>query len=142
MRGALINRATDLTGISFPLLPVPFNNVVYDTDNIFDPLTPGALKIPPGVSWAKIHGSVRLGDYSAAGSMFLSLYKNGVETYGSVTSVRNGVGGFNVNIMNIIAPWLQVAPDDVFTMRVNRVELGGVAYILANNSTYFAIEVR
>jgi hypothetical protein len=143
MRGALINLSANLTGLTFPVVPVAFNTEVYDTDGLFDPGIPGTFTIPAGIEWARLSCGIRLPDNGGAGSMFLGIYKNNEASIpNGVNTVRNSNSGYIENAGTCITPWIPVEEDDYFTVRVNRNGLGNPTAIVAGWQTFFHIEVR
>ncbi|GIX11609.1 hypothetical protein [Elioraea sp.] len=144
-RGALVRRTSDATGLTFPWF-ASWQTAVYDTDSFWDSGTPTRLTIPAGITRVRLHGSVRLADQLAAGSIFLALARNGTfpgpSSYPGTEAlhVRHSGTGFNTNQAFFITPVLSVSAGDYFELRLNRTGLT-VTSVLADPATFFAIEV-
>ena len=139
MRGALITRTSDLTGVSWPLLPVPFEQAVYDTDSFFAPAAPGRFTIPAGVAFVELLGGVELPASASAGTLFVQVYKNGDVIYAGLTAMRNGTAGHPENVAMAKTPPLPVVAGDYFELRANVSGLGNPTSVLAGNRTFFSI---
>jgi hypothetical protein len=142
MHGALINLSANLTGLSWPLLPVGFNNEVFDTDGIFNPAVPGVFRVPAGFSYARLTCGVYLPPSSNAGSMHLSIRKNADQSPANgVNAVRNSNTGYTDNGQTSIVAWIPVVEDDEFFVRLNVSGIGSPTSILQHDSTFFQIEL-
>lgn len=141
MHGALINRSVNLTGITWPLLPLPYDAEVYDTDAIFDPGTPGRFTIPAGFGYAKLIASIETPSSATTGSQSVLINKNGALHICTWMSVRNGTVGYGDNAMQSVTPWLPVVAGDYFEVRANVTGLGSPTSIVAGLRTFFGIEL-
>lgn len=142
MRGALVNRSSDLTGLTFPVLPVNWNNEVYDTDALWDVGSPGRFTIPSGVSAVRLMAGIEFPASSTAGSCFISLNRNGAGTDPqAVHHYRSGTVGYTNNIGLVETPILQVTPGDYFEVRANITGMGSPTTISNTTRTFFAIEI-
>lgn len=140
MSRTLINLSANLTGLTFPVLPVLFDNEVLDTAGAFNPADPGEIVVPAGMTIARFQASIRVPDNGATGGMFVSLYKNGVQTLYANEPQRKSTSGYVENITGCTGPWQPVTPGDIFTIRVNCTGLGSPTSILAGISSWFSAE--
>lgn len=143
-RGALVRRTSDATSLTFPWLAT-WQTAVYDTDAFWDSGTPTRLTIPAGVTRVRLHGSVRLADQLAAGSIYLSVLRNGAAASASFPGTeamhtRHSGTGYNNNLAFFVTPVLSVSAGDYFELRLNRTGLT-VTSVLTDTATFFAIEV-
>lgn len=141
MRGALVTRSSDLTGLTFPVTPINFNNEVYDTDSLWDVGSPGRFTIPSGVTAVRVHLSLECPNNGAAGSMFASINKNGSTVVQAVNHARFGTIGFSDNVGFSLTPILAVSAGDYFEGRLNISGIGGPTSIIAGLRTFFSIEI-
>ncbi|MGI9498534.1 MAG: hypothetical protein ACR2P3_00725 [Geminicoccaceae bacterium] len=119
-KGALIQRSTDLTNISFPIL-IPFQSTVYDTEDFWDVANPTRITIPAGVMKVRLQGSVSLKSGGTSGGVFVSFEKNGSggRIGGGVFTVLQGTSGYSNNEFTAGTAVLPVIPGDYFELRVN-----------------------
>ncbi len=119
-KDALLQRSTDLTDVSFPIL-VPFQNTVYDTDAFWDASNPSRLTIPTGVIKVRLQGSLSLKPSATTGGVFISFEKNGAgSAVGSgVFAVRQGTSGYTNNDFAANTAVIPITAGDYFVLRVN-----------------------
>ena len=140
-RARLLQRSTDLTNVSFPVL-VPFQSTVYDTDVFWDAGNPSRLTIPAGVTKVRLQGSLSLKPSATTGGVFISFEKNGAgSAVGSgVFTVRQGTSGYTNNDFSANTAVIPVSAGDYFELRVNSTS-SSWDDIQAGNRTWFAVEV-
>jgi len=140
-KGALVQRSTDLTNVSFPVL-VPFQSTVYDTDSFWDVANPTRITVPAGVTKARLQGSLSLKPSATTGGVFISFEKNGAgSAVGSgVFTVRQGTSGYTNNDFAANTAVVPVSAGDYFELRVNSTS-SSWDDIQAGNRTWFAVEV-
>jgi hypothetical protein len=137
--GALFGLTADLTSLTFPVNPVLYDEVIYDTDTIV--ASDGVFTIPVGFTMAQFTAGVALTSEAVAGSITINLYRNGVEEKMASTWPRQSSTGFTNNNVMGVSPWLPVTAGDDFQIRVNRSGLTGTS-ILAAVDTLFGVELR
>jgi hypothetical protein len=140
-KGALLQRSTDLTNVSFPVL-IPFESTVYDTNVFWDAGNPSRITIPAGVTKVRLQGSVSLKASATTGGVFISFEKNGAgSAVGSgVFTVRQGTSGYTNNDFAANTAVVPVSAGDYFELRVNSTS-SSWDDIQAGNRTWFAVEV-
>jgi len=140
-KGALLQRSTDLTNISFPIL-IPFESTVYDTDTFWDAANPTRMTVPTGVTKVRLQGSVSPKPSATIGGVFVSFEKNGSgSAVGSgVFTVRQGTSGYTNNDLAANTAAIPVIAGDYFELRVNSTS-SNWDDIQAGNRTWFAVEV-
>jgi hypothetical protein len=140
-KGALLQRSTDLTSVSFPVL-VPFENTVYDTDAFWNAGNPSRLTIPAGVTKVRLQGSLALKAGASSGGVYVAFRKNDVgDTIGGgVFTVRQGTSGYTNNDFTAATAVIPVTEGDFFELRVNSTT-SSWDDILASARTWFALEV-
>ena len=140
-KGALLQRSTDLTNVSFPVL-VPFQSTVYDTDAFWSASNPSRITIPTGVTKVRLQGSMSLKPSASSGGVFVSFEKNGAgSAVGSgVFTVRQGTSGYTNNDFAANTAVIPVTAGDYFELRVNSTS-SSWDDIQAGNRTWFAVEV-
>lgn len=137
-RGAMVRRSSNLTGVSWPILPIPFNAVVYDTGSIWNS-TDNKFVIPAGVSYVRLTANVQFEDQATAGSINLFVANSsGGLVEGTVSNTwRSGTTGLSANFNVVHTPVLPVSEGDTFRLRGNA-SMVGQSEILAGS--VFAIE--
>lgn len=138
-RGALVTRTTTLTPITWPLLPVPFNSVIYDTSSLWDSAN-NRFVIPAGVSYVRLTANCQFEDLQQAGTitLFVANTAGGVVP-GTISPVwRSGTGGLPTNVNIVHSPVLPVVEGDTFRLRANA-SMTGQTDIIAGST--FAIEI-
>ena len=140
-KGALLQRTSDLTSVSFPVL-VPFQSTIYDTDAFWDVGNPSRLTVPAGVTKVRLQGCVSLAASASTGGVYVSFSKNGGgDVIGSgVFTVRQGTSGFTNNDFAAGTAVIPVTAGDYFELRVNATTTAWDD-IQASTRTWFAIEV-
>lgn len=140
---ALVKRSSDLTGLTFPVLPVNWNSEIYDTDGFWTVGSPGRFTIPSGVTIAKLTAGIEVTANASAGSIFVNIFRNGSEVVANaVAHARSGATGFTSNIGFAMTPWLEVSPGDYFEVRANVNGIGSPTAIINTNRTFFSIEAE
>lgn len=140
-RGARVSRATDITGITWPLL-IPWTVEDEDTDGFWSIGDPTKLVIPAGVTRVQLMGAVQMEALATAGSIYASITKNGggTVTGSSVDHKRQSSSGYNNNHIHLFTAPLAVTTGDYFELRIN-VSMTGQDQILAGGQTWFALSV-
>jgi hypothetical protein len=140
-KGALLQRSTDLTSVSFPVL-IPFESTVYDTDVFWDAGNPSRITIPSGVTKVRLQGCVSLAASATSGGVYVSFAKNGGGDVAGcgVFTVRQGTSGYNNNDFAVSTAVLPVTAGDYFELRVTSTT-SNWDDIRASTRTWFAIEV-
>jgi hypothetical protein len=140
-KGALLQRSTDLTGVSFPVL-VPFQSAVYDTDAFWNAGNPSRLTMPAGITKVRLQGSLALKAGATSGGVYVAFRKNDVgDTIGGgVFTVRQGTSGYTNNDFTAATAVIPVTEGDFFELRVNATT-SSWDDIQASPRTWFALEV-
>jgi hypothetical protein len=135
-----INLSANLTGLTFPVNPVAFDNEVIDTAGAFSAGSPGHIIAPSGVTMVRLEAAVRVPDSGTTGTLLPSIYKNGAETICGTDVRRNNSAGYSNNVAFTSAPWQPCSPGDDFTVRCNVTGLGSPTSVLSGNNSYFSAE--
>lgn len=142
-QGCLADRSANLTSISWPLLPIPYDRALLDTGDFFNAAT-GEITIPPGVSQVEAWAGFRTPDDAAYGTLIATIFKNGALVPDlQRPHIRNNTAGagFNNNHAWVRAPRIEVSPGDVLTARGNKTGLGSTESILSDATTIFGCRV-
>lgn len=145
-RGALVS-ATSNQSISsvaplfFPTIVSFWNNVIYDTDMIYNNANPSRLVVPAGVTKVRISYSVNWdNNQNGAGSRAISLLKNGDGFPG------NGGQGWQVQqsgttlVQVGTTAIINVAGGDYFSLNASNTS-GSSINIIGYNAAWFAMEI-
>ncbi|USN15481.1 putative tail protein [Brevundimonas phage vB_BpoS-Kikimora] len=131
-RGALVERTTDLTSVTFPTT-VPWQAETSDTDGFFTTSAPTRLTIPSGITKVRVTAFVAFTSVAGAGSNYADIYRNGVALKVTRTTARNSsLNGYINNEMTVSTPVISVVPGDYFEIRANS-NIAGVNSILARS---------
>lgn len=140
-QGVLLERTSDLTGITFPLI-VPWQASLYDTTGFWSAGAPTRITVPPGVSKARLVGAAEFTASAQSGSLFGSIVRNGATIKMSLQkNIREGTTGFTSNTSWAWTPVIPVAPGDYFELRFNRSGMAAISEVRHAASTFFSLEV-
>lgn len=140
----MLRLSADVTGISFPLVPVPFDEVVWDTGGFFNPSNPGIIEAPDTFSQFKASFRLILDATGGAGSMFASVSLDGHDTLIATNAMRQiSTTGTAKNSVLGMTPWTPIfIPPHLLACRINVSGLNGVDKILKNDQTYFLVQFK
>lgn len=118
-RGYLWSKAADTNGLTFPLtLGMTLADTLVNSDGVYSELEPTMLTIPEGVSKVRIGAMVLFETLTTAGSVSVTLMKNGVEL--PITAVEHRTtSGFTTNAVHLPPAVHIVEEGDYFQFRLN-----------------------
>lgn len=145
-------RSSDLTGISWPLAPLIFNDEVQDPLSLYDPAT-GLITIPTGFNAAgytalDIGAGFQTTDSATTGSNLIRIQKQMPDTsWASIRGLRphmnNGAGGagtaYSRNTAFVFAAHTPATDGDVFRVYANQAGLSSTESILSGDFTLLTV---
>lgn len=144
-RGALVNRTTNFTGLTFPVT-MQWDNLVEDTDGLWG--VGGSLTrftIPAsGVAFVSLIACVRAPDGDQIGEITLSILRDGAAYASGTNWHRQNSGGTRSESVIAETPIIPVVAGNYFQARVN---LSGLlasppTQINFGNQTFFGIRIH
>lgn len=139
MSSAILSLSSDLTGVTFPLNPVPFDLPMLGDPEMFGP--PGYLIVPAGYRFVKIIGCIEVENVAAAGSIYLSVRWFDGTTPCTMNAVRQGTTGFNNNVCMTVSPWYPAEEGDTFSLRLHIGSMSGVDAVFASPNSFISMEL-
>lgn len=113
-RGALINLAADITGVNYTSeTAIPFETIIYDTDQIWSSTNATRLTVPSGVTHVRLNFSPFLNNIVEGQWTRLDIFKNGTSAYDGTTTLRQDNSGIGQGF-SLISPILEVIAGDYF----------------------------
>jgi hypothetical protein len=141
-RGALANNSGDLTGQNFSTAAaVPFDQDVYDTDDIHDTSSnTSRLTVPAGVTHIRLTASIKVALVDESRWILADIYKNGGSglTWAGGVYQRMEISAAVTTGPSAVSAVLEVTPGDYFELFL-QVEID--TSVTIDTQTWFAMEI-
>ncbi|UTC28368.1 putative tail protein [Brevundimonas phage vB_BpoS-Gurke] len=136
-RGALVERTTDLTSVTWPTT-VPWQAATADTDGFYTTGAATRLTIPAGITKVRISAHIAFTLTGNTGSVYGAIHRNGVAIKTGRSTARQNTLGFTNNEIYVTTRIVSVVPGDYFEIYANS-NISGVNSILT--SSWLQLEV-
>lgn len=139
-RGARMTYAVDTTLNLSTTLDIPFTTEDFDTDNFFDPASPGIFTIPAGITKVRLTALLETtqAQVTNGDSVFVTFRKNNSSLFLG-NNVLGGQIGFTNQVGGLVSGVIDVVENDTLEVAA---QIGSDASVqLQANTAYFELEV-